>query len=37
VLGLGTWEVEARRTAAGWRIVDEKLASPLRVVMPKAE
>jgi hypothetical protein len=37
VLGLGTWEVEARRTPAGWRIVDEKLASPLRVVMPKAE
>jgi SnoaL-like domain len=37
VLGLGTWEVEARKTAAGWRIVNEKLESPLRVVMPKAE
>jgi len=37
VLGLGTWSVEARRTAAGWRIVEEKLDSPLRVVMPKAE
>jgi SnoaL-like domain len=37
VLGLGTWEVQARRTGDGWRIVDEKLESPLRVVMPKAE
>jgi hypothetical protein len=37
VLGLGTWQVEARRTPAGWRIVDEKLESPLRVVIPKAE
>jgi len=37
VLGLGTWQVEAHRTAAGWRISDEKLESPLRVVMPKAE
>ena len=37
VLGLGTWEVQARKTADGWRIVDEKLDSPLRVVMPKAE
>ena len=37
VIGLGTWDVEARRTAAGWRIVDEKLASPLRVVVPKTE
>jgi len=37
VLGLGSWQVEARKTPAGWRIVDEKLESPLRVVMPKAE
>jgi len=37
VLGLGTWEVRARLTPAGWRIVDEKLDSPIRVVMPKAE
>jgi hypothetical protein len=37
VLGLGTWEIEARKTPAGWRIVDEKLESPLRVVIPKAE
>ncbi len=37
VLGLGTWQVEARKTTAGWRITDEKLESPLRVVMPKAE
>jgi hypothetical protein len=37
VLGLGTWSVEARRTSAGWRIVEEKLESPIRVVMPKAE
>ena len=37
VLGLGTWEVQARKTADGWRIVDEKLDSPLRVVMPKAD
>ena len=37
VLGLGTWEVQARRTAAGWRIMEEKLDSPLRVVIPKGE
>lgn len=37
VLGLGTWRVQARKTAAGWRIVDEQLESPIRVVMPKAE
>ena len=37
VLGLGTWTVEARKTGAGWRIVEERLESPLRVVMPKAE
>lgn len=37
VLGLGTWEIEARKGAAGWRIVDEKLESPIRVVIPKAE
>jgi hypothetical protein len=37
VLGLGTWEVDARLGAAGWRIVEERLDSPLRVVMPKAD
>jgi hypothetical protein len=37
VIGLGTWQVQARRTSAGWRIVDEQLESPLRVVVPKAE
>lgn len=37
VLGLGTWEVDTRMTPAGWRIVEERLESPLRVVMPKAE
>jgi SnoaL-like domain len=37
VLGLGTWEVQAKKTGAGWRIVDEKLESPLRAVIPKAE
>lgn len=37
VLGLGTWEVQAKKTGDGWRIVDEKLESPLRVVIPKAE
>lgn len=37
VLGLGTWEVEARRTPAGWRIVEERLDSPLRVVVPKSD
>ena len=37
VLGLGTWQVEARKTASGWRIVDELLVSPMRVVIPKAD
>jgi hypothetical protein len=37
VLGLGTWQAQARKTAAGWRIIEEQLESPLRVVMPKAE
>ena len=37
VLGLGTWAVDARKTAAGWRIVEETLESPLRVVIPKSE
>ena len=37
VLGLGTWEVDARLTPAGWRIVEERLDSPLRVVVPKSE
>ena len=37
VLGLGTWQVEARRTAAGWRIAEERLDSPQRVVIPKSE
>jgi hypothetical protein len=37
VLGLGTWQVRARKTDAGWRIVEEQLDSPMRVVMPKAE
>jgi len=37
VLGLGTWQVQARKTAGGWRIIEEQLESPLRVVMPKAE
>jgi hypothetical protein len=37
VLGLGTWAVDARKTAAGWRIVEETLQSPLRLVMPKSE
>jgi hypothetical protein len=37
VLGLGTWSVDARKTASGWRIVEETLESPLRVVVPKAE
>jgi len=37
VLGLGTWQVEARKTAVGWRITEERLESPLRVVMPKAD
>jgi hypothetical protein len=37
VIGLGTWTVQARRTADGWRIVEETLESPLRVVVPKAD
>jgi hypothetical protein len=37
VLGLGTWEADVRLLPAGWRIVEERLDSPLRVVMPKAE
>jgi hypothetical protein len=37
VLGLGTWEVDVRLTPTGWRIVEERLDSPLRVVMPKSE
>jgi hypothetical protein len=37
VIGLGTWAVQARRTASGWRIIEERLESPMRVVVPKAE
>lgn len=37
VLGLGTWAVDARKAASGWRIVEETLESPLRVVIPKSE
>jgi hypothetical protein len=37
VLGLGTWAVDARKTTSGWRIVEEMLESPLRVVIPKSE
>ncbi len=37
VLGLGTWAADARKTASGWRIVEETLESPLRVVIPKSE
>jgi hypothetical protein len=37
VLGLGTWTVDARKTASGWRIVEETLESPLRVVIPRSE
>jgi SnoaL-like domain len=37
VIGLGTWQVQARKTASGWRIVEEQLDSPQRVVVPKAE
>ena len=37
VLGLGTWAVDARKTGPGWRIVEETLESPLRVVIPKSE
>ena len=32
VLGLGTWTVDARKTGSGWRIVEETLESPVRVV-----
>ena len=28
VFGLGTWAVDARKTASGWRIVEETLESP---------
>jgi hypothetical protein len=34
VFGLGTWAVDARKTASGWRIVEETLESPVRVVIP---
>jgi len=37
VVGLGTWEVDARQTPAGWRIFAERLDSPLRAVIPKAD
>jgi hypothetical protein len=37
VIGLGTWQVQASKGADGWRIVDETLESPLRVVVTKAE
>ena|SRR5436189_3530617 len=37
VLGLGSWAADARKSAAGWRIVEETLESPLCVVMPKSE
>jgi len=37
VLGLDSWKVDARMTPAGSRIVEERLDSPLRVVLPKAE
>jgi hypothetical protein len=37
VVGLGTWEVDARQTPGGWRIFAEKLDSPMRAVIPKAE
>ena len=37
VLGLGTWAVEAQKTSSGWRIVEENLESPLRVVIPKSD
>ena len=37
VIGLGTWQVQAKKTPAGWRIAEEQLESPLRVVVPKAE
>ena len=37
VIGLGSWRVQANKTANGWRIVEEKLESPLRVVVPKSE
>jgi hypothetical protein len=37
VVGLGTWEIDVRKTPTGWRIAAERLESPLRVVVPKAE
>jgi len=37
VIGLGTWQVQASKTTGGWRIAEEKLESPLRAVVPKAE
>jgi hypothetical protein len=37
VIGLGTWQVQANKLANGWRIVEEKLESPLRVVVTKLE
>lgn len=37
VIGLGTWQVRARRGADGWRVTEERLESPLRVVVPKAD
>lgn len=37
VLGLGTWHADVRRTPTGWKVTEERLESPLRVVMPKAE
>jgi hypothetical protein len=35
--GLRTWQLDSRRTATGWRISQDQLDSPMRVVMPKAE
>lgn len=37
LLGLGTWTVDVRKTGQGWRIVEETLKNPLRVVIPKSE
>jgi SnoaL-like domain len=37
VIGLGTWQVQASKGVNGWRIVDETLESPLRVVVTKSE
>jgi len=33
----GTWQVQARKTAAVWCIGAERLERSLRVAMPKAE